>query len=54
MRSLKTLFTLSLVSLLWTPALSAQENEGESLLDEAVELKLSASTPRDFDRVADL
>ncbi|MGI9516319.1 MAG: tetratricopeptide repeat protein [Pirellulaceae bacterium] len=55
MRSLKIGFPILLLLFSFTPALVAQEStEGEGLLDEAVELKLSASTPREFDEIADL
>ena len=46
-------FVLTLFMLSAPPAI-AQEKEGEDLLDEAVELKLDARTPRDLDKVADL
>ena len=53
MRLLSYLFLgLTMTCLASQPAM-AQEN-GESLLNEAVELKLDAKTPRDLDKVADL
>ena len=53
MHCLKYLLTGLMLLLVTTQSAIAQEN-GESILDEAVEAKLEAKSPRDLDKIADM